>query len=241
MGWLVDEPSLRGKFFVFEDRSDAGGLLADKLRNYNRREDCLVVAIPAGGVEVTVPLCMKLNVKFDLAVTRKIHILWNREAGFGAVTWRGSVYINWNLLASLGLSEEEVRRCIDEEKEAIEKRLRTFRGSAPPLNVEGKVAIIVDDGMASGFSMLATVKELKNIGAREVIVATPTGSISAVELVKPHADGIICLNIRGTPFAVADAYRKWYDLTDENVLSLLKKAGDLYIARGPHLETAKSP
>jgi predicted phosphoribosyltransferase len=221
---IVDDPELRNKIHVFKDRFHAGDLLTDKLVEFRGREDVLVLAIPAGGVQVASRIAERLKLPLDVLVTRKLHIPWNREAGFGAVTWDGFTLFNEPLVASLGLTDDEIREVVAYERAEIERRLRLFRGERPLPELNGKSLIVVDDGLASGFSMLATLRSLRSKEARKIIVAVPTAPISAIELIKPHADVIVCLNIRSGPvFAVADAYRYWYDLTDEEVVDLLKK------------------
>ena len=219
---IVENSELRDKIHVFDDRSHAGELLAELLKEYTGRTDVIVLAIPAGGVPVALQVSKKLIAPLDLAVTRKLHVPWNKEAGFGAVSWDGSVIVNRPLVDSLGLSSEEINRCVEEEKQIIYSRLKKFRGTVPFPVFEGKVVIVVDDGLASGFSMLVTVKTLRN-KARWVVVAVPTAPVSAVNLLKPYVDQIVCLNIRSGPFfAVAEAYKDWYDLDDEDVIHLLE-------------------
>jgi predicted phosphoribosyltransferase len=110
-----------------------------------------------------------------------------------------------------------------EEKEVIRRRLKKFRGNKPFPELRNKTVIIVDDGLASGFSMLTTLKTIEQMDAKEKIVAVPTASTSAIDLIKPYADKVVCLNIRsGHTFAVADAYKEWYDLDDEDVTKFLK-------------------
>jgi putative phosphoribosyl transferase len=112
---------------------------------------------------------------------------------------------------------------VAEEKEIIERRVERFRGNRPFPDLSNKNVIIIDDGLASGFSMLTTVKAAKRNKIKELIVAVPTAPISAINLLRPHVDQIVCLNIRsGAFFAVADAYTNWYDLHDEDVIELLK-------------------
>lgn len=225
MAYVIDEPSLRNRFHVFEDRFHAGELLAEKL-GYKSGSDCIVVAIPAGGVQVAYSIVKRLGLKLDVVITRKLHIPWNREAGFGAVSWDGLVFINEPLVSSLGLTEKDVDRCIAEEKEVIKRRLKLFRGERDFPDLNKRSVIIVDDGLASGFSMLTTLKTLSVRGVRETVVAVPTAPGSAINLIKPHADKIICLNVRSGPFfAVADAYKLWYDLEDSDVVEILKKTG----------------
>jgi putative phosphoribosyl transferase len=166
-------------------------------------------------------------VPFDVLVVRKIHIPWNREAGFGALSWDGTIMFNEPLLELLELSSEEIERCIVDEKQEIEKRLRMFRGDKPFPDVAGKTAIVVDDGIASGFTMLVALSSLRRKKKpKEIVVAVPTASMSAVQMIRTEADTVVCLNIReGRTFAVADAYKKWYDLGNTDVVAILKEAG----------------
>ena len=226
MAEIIDDPGLRNRLYVFEDRFQAGELLAGKLEEYRGDENAYVLAIPAGGVQVAVKVAEGLGAPLDVVVTRKLHIPWNREAGFGAVSWDGLIFLNEPLVASLRLTREEIDRCVAEEREAIDRRLKAFRGDKPFPDLRDKTAIVVDDGLASGFSMMTTLRALRSRGVREAVVAVPTAPVSAINLVKPHANRIICLNIRSGPiFAVADAYKVWYDLTDGEVIDVLEKHG----------------
>lgn len=224
-GRIIEDFQLRQKTFVFDDRYHASELLAERLRDYERR-DAYVLAIPAGGVPVGVILSRRLNLPLDVLIVRKIHIPWNMEAGFGAMSWDGATFLNQSLVEHLGLNKEDVSRCIAEEKEEINKRLRLFRVNKPFPDIGGKTAIIVDDGIASGFTMLAAISSVKNREPKEILVAVPTASNDAVNRLKKHVDKIVCLNIRGgMVFAVADAYRSWYNLENEDVVKILKDAG----------------
>ena len=222
---LIEDPRLRNRTQVFEDRAHAGTLLAEKLVDYTGK-DSVIFAIPAGGVPVAAVLSKRLQVPFDVLVVRKIHIPWNREAGFGAVSWDGTIRFNEPLLALIGLTQHEIDRCIAEEKEEIERRVRLFRGQKPFPDISGKTVIVVDDGIASGFTMLVAILSLKKKEPTEIIIAVPTASMSALQMMSTEVDKIICLNIRaGRTFAVADAYKKWYDLENEDVVAILKEAG----------------
>lgn len=223
MAEVLDEPSLRNRVSVFRDRFHAGEALADRLEALGYAEDAYVLAIPAGGVEVASVVAERLGLPLDLVVTRKLHVPWNPEAGFGAVSWDGLMFLNERLVAALGLTEEAIRLCVEEERAAIERRLRRFRGDRPFPDLGGKTAIVVDDGLASGFSMMTTLRALAKREPKELVVAVPTAPQSAIELVRPHADLIVCLNVRTGPFfAVADAYEVWYDLEDEDVIEILR-------------------
>jgi putative phosphoribosyl transferase len=220
---VLDEPSLRNRVRVFRDRFHAGEVLAEKLEALGYAEDAYVLVIPAGGVQVASVVANRLELPLDLVVTRKLHVPWNPEAGFGAVSWDGLMFLNERLVAALGLTEEVIRLCVEEERATIERRLRKFRGDRPFPDLVGKTAIVVDDGLASGFSMMTTLRALKKREPKELVVAVPTAPRSAIELVIPYADLILCLNIRTGPyFAVADAYEVWYDLEDEDVVELLE-------------------
>ncbi len=222
MGKVIEDIALRNRTFIFRDRAHAGEALAEKLKGY-KSSGAWVLAIPAGGVPVGFILSKKLKLHFDIILVRKIHIPWNREAGFGAISWDGVALFNEPLLQSLDLTEGEVNRCIADEKENIIKRMRLFRGDKSFPDLRGKTVILVDDGMASGFSMLAAIESVKRRDVKEIVVAVPTGSENAVNLVEPHVDKLVCLNIRSGPiFAVADAYKAWRDLREEDIMAILK-------------------
>jgi len=225
MAVIIEASELRNKFHVFDDRFHAGELLVGELlREYKGKKDVYVLAIPAGGVQVAYVISKKLLLPLDLAVTRKIHVPWNKEAGFGAISWNGEVSLNKPLVAALGLTDKDIDLCINEEEEIIMRRLQLFRGEKPFPSLKNKIVILVDDGLASGFSMLTTIKAIQKIRVKEIVVAVPTAPWSSIKLLKPYVDKIVCLNIRSGPvFAVADAYKLWYDLDDEDVLDLLEK------------------
>jgi predicted phosphoribosyltransferase len=223
---LLDEPSLRGRFYVFKDRLDAGERLALKLKEVLEKPlDGWVLAIPAGGVPVGFMVARRLGLPLDVLVVRKVQVPWDTEAGFGAVGWDGTVLLNQGLVAGLGLTRKQVEDCVNLTKQKVFERLRRLRGEKPFPNLNGKLVILVDDGLATGYTMLTAVRVLVKHNPGKVVVAVPTGSMDAAELLvsEPKIDMVVCLNLRGGPvFAVADAYKNWYDLTDEEVLSYLK-------------------
>jgi len=221
---IIEEPTLSERVHVFRDRFQAGKLLAEKLRGYYRKEGVIVLAIPAGGVPVGNVIAKELAVPMDVVIVRKARIPWNTEAGFGAVSWDGEIVLNELLVEQLGLTKEELEESISEAKRNISERLKKFRGEKPLPQLMDKVIILVDDGLASGFTMLAAVRSVRKRQPKEIIVAVPTASLGAVELLVSEVDMIVCLNMRsGLSFAVADAYMNWYDLTDEEVLKILSK------------------
>ena len=172
-GEIIEDPILRNKTSVFEDRYHAGNLLAETIRGYMENE-AFVFGIPAGGVPLAAALSKRLNLPFDLLVVRKVHIPWNKEAGFGAISWDGTILFNKPLLDILGLEREEIERCISQEKEEMGKRLKMLRGDKPFPDIKGKTAIVVDDGIASGFTMLVSISSLKKKEPKRIIVAVPT-------------------------------------------------------------------
>ena len=223
MNKFTEEIAFRDRLHVFKDRAEAGLLLAERLRGYEKSGG-IVFGIPSGGVPVASEISDGLGLPMDVLIVRKIQIPGNTEAGFGAVGPGGEVIFNERLLGYLGLTKDEVRIQVEKTLANIEKRNILFRsGKAyPPLT--GKTVIIADDGLASGYTMLAAVRFIRKKAPGEIIVAVPTGSRATIDLVLPEADEILCLNTRrGYPFAVADAYRNWYDLSEEEVLRILKK------------------
>jgi len=218
MGDIVDNPRLREQRFVFRDRHDAGRQLGEFLRALPVPGEPLVLAIPAGGVPIGREVALALGASFSLAVVRKIRIPGTTESGFGAVTWDGQVLINEPLRAALGLSGPEVERAVAETQRNVAERVARFTGGKSVPAMAGKTVILTDDGLASGFTMLAAIRSLRSRGPARIVAAVPTASASSAGLVAGQADLVACLNIRsGRSFAVAEAYEEWYDLDDREV------------------------
>jgi predicted phosphoribosyltransferase len=218
---LVNLPEFFDKVRVFRDRQHAGEILADMLREYGS-SDAIVMAIPAGGVPVGKVLAEKLSLPFDLAVVSKITLPWNTEAGYGAVAFDGSVQLNHDLVARIGLTEKQIKEGVDKTSKKVAHRMRSLRGKRVLPNLSEQQVILVDDGLASGFTMRAAVEALKKIGATSIVVAVPTGPRSSVEKMTSEVDILYCANVRsGWSFAVADAYERWSDVGEEELASLL--------------------
>jgi putative phosphoribosyl transferase len=222
---VIEELAYRDRTFVFRDRLHAGELLAEKLRPLIAGADVQLLAVPAGGVAVGYTVAEKLNTPLEVAIVRKIQIPWNTEAGFGAVTWDGRVLLNEPLVSQLGLSTEIVEQCISQTRETVRQRMQKFRGNRPFPDLGGKMPILVDDGLASGFTMLAAVESVRARQPEKIVIAVPTASVGAIQLLAPSVEKLVCANIRQGPvFAVADAYDKWHDLSDDEVLELLRRS-----------------
>ncbi len=213
----------------FQNRADAGKRLADKLGQYQRSE-VIILAIPRGGVPVAMEVADKLSAPLDIVVPRKITIPYNPEAGYGAVTEDGTIVLNEPLVSRLGLTEQQIKHQAEEVRAEIVRRSDIYRGKLPVSEVAGKTAIIIDDGLASGFTMIAAIKSVRRRKATKIVVAVPVASGTAYDLVKPLADELVCLVIARTyGFAVAGFYHHWYDLTDEEVIKYLE---DWHIKKG---------
>lgn len=222
MGTILDNPELRERRFVFSDRQDAGRQLGGFIRVHLNYPNPVVVAIPAGGIPVGKEVARVLEAPFELAIVRKIQVPGNTEAGFGAITWDGQVVINEQLRASLGLSRKEVDTAIARTRKNVLDRIARFtEGRAFP-DLEGTTTFLVDDGLASGFTMLAAIQSIRILHPSSIIVAVPTASASSARRVAAEADQLVCLNIRGgARFAVAEAYEHWFDLDDQEVMKEL--------------------
>ena len=224
MAGIIEDKDLRNKTFVFQDREDAGRKLSVFLSDYKDAKS-IVLAIPAGGVAVAKEIKDALSLSLDLLIVRKIQIPWNPEAGFGAVNLDGYVIFNEDLLRHLGLPERVITSQLEKTREILKKRNLLFRGGEDFPSLKDKLVILVDDGLASGYTMLAAIEYAKKRNPSKIVIAVPTGSHKTVRKISPFADVLCCLNIREDyPYAVAEAYRNWYDVSDEEVLKIMKES-----------------
>jgi predicted phosphoribosyltransferase len=186
------------------------------------KTDTIVLGIPAGGVPVGVIIAKQLNLPFDVSVVSKITLPWNTEAGYGAVAFDGTVKLNQELLSRLGLSEEEIKESIEKTASKVASRLQALRWGQPFPRLAGRSVILVDDGIASGFTMLTAIEALRGAKAEHIVVAVPTGHSGAVQKIAVKVETFYCANLRGGwRFAVADAYGQWSDVREEEIISIL--------------------
>ncbi len=206
---------------LFLDRHDAGMKLANELRHYADSK-AIIMAIPRGGVAVASPLSKELHLPLDVLVVRKIPIPGNPEMGMGAITSDGAILLDEPLLQELGISTQRAEKIAETVKQEMQRRVHLYRGDKPYADLSDKVVILVDDGLATGFTMLAAVKSVKGKKPSGLVIAVPVCSSQAFAMVSREADEFITLAIQEAPqFAVASFYREWSDMSDEEVMNIL--------------------
>ena len=221
---------------VFESRLDAGKQLAEKLDEY-KDQSVTVLAIPNGGVPVAMAVAIALKAELDLIICRKIPLPLTPEAGFGACADDGTIILNEEIARRVGLSKQQIEQEATKVRAEIKRRTLLHKKEWSPIPLSGKTVIIIDDGLASGITMMAAVESVRHRHPREVVAAAPCASALAVKQLERVADKVVTVSTGFMPkFVVADFYRHWYDLSDNDVIRYLKewrmrKFGDI---RPPH-------
>ena len=205
---------------VFEDRRDAGERLARALEKY-KDQNTLVLAIPRGGVEVGYQVAKYLNATLSILVSRKLPFPDEPEAGFGAVAEDGSTFVFKD--ATHWLSKKTVDKIIDQQNEEIQRRIAVLRKGRPLPEISDKTVILVDDGLAMGSTMRASISLCKNKKAQKIIVAVPVSGEEVAKEVGELVDEIVVLSTPAFFRAVAQAYANWYDVSDEEVIETMEK------------------
>ncbi|MFQ5894091.1 MAG: phosphoribosyltransferase, partial [Nitrospinota bacterium] len=184
-----------------------------------------IVAIPKGGVPVAVPLARRLDLPIDLCIMAKIPLPWRREAGVGALAADGTLRLNHELIHVLALEEEAVSQAIEEAHEILEERIRNLGAFADLPDLRGKTAILVDDGMATGYTALTAVEFLQRLGPDRIIVAAPVSSIYALEtLADAGVEAVVLTSGDGPFFDVSTYYGDFEELPDAQVRRLLENS-----------------
>lgn len=221
---IHDLPQLRDHLRVFRDRPEAGSILATMLEDF-RGSNALILAIPAGGVPVAATLSEELDLPMDVCVVSKILLPWTTEAGFGAVAFDGSVWLNREYVDFYNLTPAQIATATEEARQKVERRVRRFRGDRPWPTLKGRPVIVVDDGLASGATLQAGLAALRRTGADHLIIAVPTSHRHSAEILAAKADELYCANLRSAPrFAVADAYQHWSDVSEDEAIALTRKS-----------------
>jgi predicted phosphoribosyltransferase len=208
---------------IFENRYDAGHKLAERLYEYANKA-VIVLGIPNGGVAVALSVALSLGADFDLVISRKIPLPLSPEGGFGSIADDGTMILNEGVVKQAGLSQQQINYQVGQVRTDIRNRSLLYHGEKPPLSVTGRTVIIVDDGLASGYTMRAAIESLRHRKPEKIIAAVPVGPEHVVEEIRKVADRVVICAVGNEPrFYVSDYYRYWHDITDGEVLHCLKE------------------
>jgi putative phosphoribosyl transferase len=212
---------------LYSDRSQAGRILGRKLHAYAGREDVIVLALPRGGVPVGFEVAGALEAPLDVFVVRKLGVPGQEELAMGAIASGGVQVISPDVVRACGVSDREIERVVTVERAELERREAFYRGDRPPLDVRGKVVILVDDGLATGSSMRAAISALRPRSPARIVVAVPVAPRSTIREFGSIADEVICA-VTPEPFhAVGEWYESFAQVGDEEVQGLLRRADRL--------------
>ncbi|MFA5187981.1 MAG: phosphoribosyltransferase [Patescibacteria group bacterium] len=209
---------------IFKNRQEAGQKLAKKLQEFKNQKNVLVLALPRGGVITAFEVAKELNLPLDLIVTRKIGAPDNEEYAIGAITETGEGIFNQEAIKSLNISPEYLAKKVTAEKMEAIRRLKTYRLNRPALNLKNMTVIIVDDGLATGLTMRAAIKSVREKAAKKIIVAVPVSAQDTLKLIQKEVPNVIYLDAPLFFGAVGAFYQDFGQTTDEEVIELMKKS-----------------
>ena len=205
----------------FADRAEAGRMLASKLATCSGRRDVIVLGLPRGGVPVASAVAGALHVPLDVFVVCKIGTPWERELAMGAVAEGSVEVLDLSLINLLGLSEKNIHDVSAAARKELESRKNSYRGGRPPLDLKGKTVILVDDGIATGCSVLAAIAATRRKGAARVVVAVPVAPAFGCSAIRVEADEVISVEEPESFLAVSQWYRDFTQVSDEDAQRLL--------------------
>jgi predicted phosphoribosyltransferase len=208
----------------FHDRAEAGRLLADRLEKYAGKPDVIVLALPRGGVPVAYEVAHALKVPMDVFIVRKLGVPGHEELAMGAVATGAVRVLNDQVVSGLGIPDYVIDAVVNWETEELKRRERLYRGSRPAPDVRGKTVILVDDGLATGSTMLAAAQALRQQKPGRIVVAVPVAAPDTCELLQSQVDEVICPVTPEPFYAVGLWYRDFSQTTDEEVRELLARS-----------------
>ncbi|MGA2510275.1 MAG: phosphoribosyltransferase [Candidatus Acidiferrales bacterium] len=216
---------------IFDDRVDAGRQLAGKLGAYAGRKDVIVLGIPRGGVPVAFEVARALKAPLDIFLSRKLGVPGQEELAFGALATGGVRVLDRDLIAQVGISEREIDQIAASVKKELERRARVYRGLRPALNVKGKTVLLVDDGIATGSSMLAAINALRQMEPARLVVAVPVAPYDTCKRLRSVVDELVCVDTPETFYAIGQFYGDFSQVRDEEVTELIRRANALPIRK----------
>ncbi|MFZ5954265.1 MAG: phosphoribosyltransferase [Candidatus Dependentiae bacterium] len=206
---------------IFNDRIDAGNKLAQHLISYKNNPAVVVVALPRGGVIVAKEIASLLNAPLDIVVTRKIGLPFMPELAVGAVSQDGSYFLDKQIMKQLAVRKDELLDTIDLERKEINRRLKTYKKDMPALDVKDKIVILVDDGIATGSTVLAAIQTIKHMKPKKIILAVPVLPQAAVGLMQAQVDQLVYLQAPEYFVGISQFYHEFPQITDQEVIEAL--------------------
>jgi predicted phosphoribosyltransferase len=206
----------------FADRRDGGRLLAQQLGRYAHRPDVVVLGLPRGGMPVAAEVASVLDAPLDVFLVGKLGVPGHEELAMGAIASGGVRVLNDDVVRAVGIPEREVEAVAAREFETLEARERAYRGDRDPVELRGRTAILVDDGLATGATMRAAISALKGLGVAEIVVAVPTAPRETCEALRSEVDDVVCATTPEPFTAVGLWYRDFAPVSDEQVSELLR-------------------
>lgn len=209
----------------FFNRTEAGEFLAETLITYANRNDVIVLALPRGGVPVAAEVAKKLNAPLDVFVVRKLGLPGHPELAMGAIASGGVRVFNGQVVNAMRIPDDVIDTVSADELIELQRREKLYRANLPPLEVEGKTIIVVDDGIATGSTMLAAVSALRQLNATRIVVAAPVIAASTYDGLRRTADAVAAVMVPENFYAVGQWYAEFAQTSDEEVRTLLAEAG----------------
>lgn len=208
----------------FQNRREAGRLLAERLGDYQGVPNLIVLGLPRGGVPVAAEVATRLGAPLDVLVVRKLGLPAQPELAMGAIAPGGVCYLNQDIVETLGIPRDVLEAVASHERAELERREREYRDGLPPVDVQGRTVILVDDGIATGATVSAAITALRAMGADRIVVATPTTSPEAFAQLSHQADAVVAVLVPETFYGVGQWYEDFSQTTDAEVRSVLAHA-----------------
>lgn len=206
---------------IYKDRQDAGRQLAEKLTKF-KDENPIIIALPRGGVVTGYEVAKVLHAPLDVLITRKLGAPFQPELGIGAIAPNNVRILNLDAIRFIGISKDQMEEIIQRETKEMHRRIKLYRGNLPPLDLQGKTVIVVDDGLATGVTAGAAILAIRQMTPEKIILAVPVSPIDTASRFKEEVDEFICLQQPHDFFAVGQYYYDFDQVTDEQVISLLE-------------------
>jgi len=210
--------------WIFVDRTDVGCKLAQQLRTYQDRKDAVVLGVPRGGVVVAFEVASALHMPLDIFVVRKLGVPGREELAFGAIASGNVRVLDREIVTGLEITEKQIDEVTETARKELERREHLYRGGRTPLALEGRTVLLIDDGIATGSSMLAAIRALRQSKPARLVVAVPVAPQATCVRLRREVDELVCVATPKFFYAIGQFYEDFSQVTDEEVKELLRLA-----------------